>query len=270
MPSDTVAKLVYFLPSDGLDRGLDTNGTIAKSAASFLIWFAGQTRWTFRMDTYGGQPDILFFKSTLTNAQILALGGNNVAIGELQAELAKAGFCLSGKRCLVYYDGGSSSSPLCGQATGLNGIGALYLQATNGNAQLLDCRVPFVTSLTAPPGYWEMVGAHELGHTAGAVDVNAPDYDHGLCSNSSSHINKPNDLMYGCNGWSPQYVDQSGDNYFGDLVPAGVINIKNDPVMMPAPASMMAQARIQAQASLRVGPPPVFPALGNDLVIRRR
>ncbi len=47
--------LVYAIPSDGPDRGLDTGGNIAQTAANFSAWLRGQTGGrSLRYDTASG------------------------------------------------------------------------------------------------------------------------------------------------------------------------------------------------------------------------
>src|SRR5664279_1711946 len=47
--------VVYVVPSDGTDRALDTNGTLAASTTNWETWLRGQTGGLgLRLDTYQG------------------------------------------------------------------------------------------------------------------------------------------------------------------------------------------------------------------------
>ena len=67
--------LMYVVPSDGVDRGFDVNGTIVDSTASWEGWLAGQTGGrSVRLDTYLGQPDVTFARLPQNDSQIASNG----------------------------------------------------------------------------------------------------------------------------------------------------------------------------------------------------
>ena len=77
-PDDQTGAQVHFmyvLPSDGVDRALDTNGTMARSVAAFQSWLAGQTGGRrLRVDTYQGKLDVTFFRMSESDAEVSGAG----------------------------------------------------------------------------------------------------------------------------------------------------------------------------------------------------
>ena len=58
--------LVYAIPTDAPDEQLDVNGELNASIARMQAWLAGQTGGPkLRLDTYQGQPDITFVRTSL-------------------------------------------------------------------------------------------------------------------------------------------------------------------------------------------------------------
>ena len=253
-------KIVYLTSADGPDRGLDTTGVLQSSVASFQNWFAGKTGKVQRQDSYQGRLDISYFKSSKTDAEIAAQGA--FVVTELYRQLAEAGFRDPNKRYLIYYDG--TSTYACGGAL-LNGqAAAMYLRAVlSSGASCLAQQ--FVTSPTAPPRYWEFAMLHDSFHIGGIVDAKAPDH----YAPNPSHVNDPADLMHGGPApWQPSVVDATGHNYYGDNVPAGVTNLKNDPILVSASASVMARASLQVRA-LRESPQTPIPYHVHEIVRQR-
>jgi hypothetical protein len=254
-------KIVYFTSADGPDGGLDTTGVLQNSVGSFQNWFAGKTGKVQRQDTYQGQLDIAYFRSAMTDAQIAAKTPG--VIRELYNQLVQAGFNDPNKRYLIYYDGSSTSA--CGGSLFNGPAAAMYLRAVLTSGLICNGRlgaVQFVTSPTAPPRYWEFAMLHDSFHMGGIVDPKAPDH----YAPNPGHVDNPADLMHGgLGGWNPSVVDSTGRNYYGDNVPEGVRNLKNDSILIPAPASVMARASLQMSA-LREHPQVSIPYHMHDLV----
>lgn len=222
--------VMYVLPSDGIDRALDTNGTLENSVGSFQNWLSGQTGGRrLRIDTYqGGAIDVTFFRIPRTNAQMMSYG---VFIRDtIEREMAIAGFNVTTKIYAVYYDGGTSVA--CGGGAWppvLRGVvGALYLQgAVPGFAPCNS--TPFAASPTDAPRYLEFVMLHELLHTLGFVASNAP--NHTLAGHAADDSR---DLMYaGTLPWIPSILDVGKNDYFGSNVPPGVLNLANSGFLTP-------------------------------------
>jgi hypothetical protein len=203
---------VYVVPSDGTDRGLDTDGSIDQSVAGWNEWLASQTdgRGGFRLDTYQGALDITFFRDPETDAE-LAAGGAFVR-DELERDLIAAGVIPLGgnKIYAVYYDG--TSTYACGGGAyppDLPGVvGAMYLHGAPPGA------IPCDSTTLAPggvPGYLDFGMLHELMHTLGFVPSCAPHQWR------EGHVDDAeNDLMYsGDPPWDlPPTLDVNHDDYF--------------------------------------------------------
>jgi hypothetical protein len=200
---------MYVLPSDGIDRHYDTDGSIARSIASFQQWLSGQTAGrTLRFDTYQGNPDITFYRLRRDDATIAASG--NLVRDQVEAELLAAGFNDAKKIYAVYYDGSSTYS--CGGGpyppTLVGSAAVLYLRGTPPGARGCDTN-PF-TSSVGSPGYREYSMIHEIMHALGFVASCAPDQV------LSGHVGtSPQDLMYaGPLPWQPSILDVNRKNYF--------------------------------------------------------
>jgi hypothetical protein len=203
--------VVYAVPSDGADRGLDTSGAIESSVASFQRWLAGQTGGaTLRQDTFQGSLDVTFARLPRTDAEIAARGA--FVRDELEQLLRNAGLIVEDKLYAVYYDGSSTHS--CGGGAwppALRGaVGAMYLRGRPPGAPACD-----TNELAAPgaaPGYLDYAMLHELFHTLGAVPTCAPHH------HSAGHVSdRPDDIMWsGPAPWQiPGLLDPGRDDYYG-------------------------------------------------------
>ena len=218
---------IYVLPSDGTDRFLDTNGTIAASVGNFQSWLAGQTGGrTLRVDTFRGLPDITFFRSSRTDAQLASYGVN--IRDQLESELSTAGFTKSGTIYAVYYDGTSTGT--CGGGAwppSLTGtVGALYLRASY--APGLTCYDPGLSLSSLQIMDFAML--HELFHTLGVVPTCSPH------QTRSGHVSdSPNDLMYaGDSPWTPSVLDVARDDYY-DAGIVGCADLSSSPFLTASP-----------------------------------
>ncbi len=225
-------KLLYTLPSDGTDRGLDTNGTIHRTISSGQRWLASQTGGRFmRYDVSDGGLDITFVRLPRTDAAYYGYGA--FIRDSLEKDLRAAGWTQANVILLAYYDGrhidrcGSSA-----QAPQLPGnLAAVYLRGSP-NASNGCATQPFAATPTAAPGYIDFIALHELFHLQGLVSAAAP--NHAL----SGHVgNDPTDLMYaGPLVWRPSVVDVTKSNYYNATgLATGVNNFINSPYVVPAP-----------------------------------
>ena len=198
---------LYLLPSDGTDRGLDTNGTIAASFANWQRWLRGQTfNNGLRLDTSSGQLDVTFVRLSRTDAQLAARGLQ--LRDALEDELRAKGIVRSGKVYAAFYDG--SSTAACGGGAWpprLPGaVAALYLRATYGPGS--TCYEP--ERSRAGLQIMDFAILHELMHTMGYVPSCAPNHTR------DGHVSdSPRDLMYaGDEPWRPAVLDVGSDDYF--------------------------------------------------------
>lgn len=232
--------VVYALPSDGLDRGLDMNGTIEATVHSWNGWLATQTagKGGLRLDTAGGALDVTFFRDPHTDAEIRAQGA--FVRDLLQSDLHAAGLDAPNKLYAVYYDGTSSFA--CGGGAwppDLPGdVAAMYLHGLDGTPAACD-QNQFTPG--GAPGYLEFAMVHEIMHTLGFVPTCAP--HHTLRGHVSDAAN---DLMYaGDAPWQlPPTLDVGHDDYFEtgrtdclDLARSPFLE-SNVPVTPPAPPTV--------------------------------
>jgi hypothetical protein len=215
-------KVLYALPSDGVDRGLDTLGVLQRSVSSWQRWLSTQTSGrVLRLDTFGGGLDVQFVRLPRTDAVYRAFGA---AIRDsLEKDLTTAGLSVNAQKLyLAYYDGGHIDR--CGSSAYpplLPGkVAALYLQGTIAGGPNCNTNA-FALTPTAAPGYLEFVGVHETMHLLGLVSSGAP--DHGFTGHT---ITDPSDLMYaGSAPWTPSKFDQARRNYFNPAgLGAGLLN----------------------------------------------
>ncbi len=223
--------LVYVVPSDGVDRRLDLDGTIAGTVSVAQDWLRDQTGGRgFRLDTAGGEPDITFFRMSQTDAEIAATV--EYVRDTIEDELVAAGFDDPDKLYSVYYDG--SSTWACGGAawppTLPGTVAALYLNGFEGLPYACIDN-PFA-SPGGQPGYWEFSFIHELVHTLGFVATCAPNETLG------GHVDAPtNDLMYaGTDPWNLTGVvlDEGNDDYFHHANP-GCPDLEDSPYLEGSP-----------------------------------
>jgi hypothetical protein len=203
--------VIYAVPSDGADRGLDTSGAIESSVASFQRWLAGETGGaTLRQDTFEGSLDVTFVRLPRTDAEIAARGA--FVRDEVEQLLRGAGMIAPDKLYPVYYDG--SSTYACGGGAwppALNGVvAAMYLHGRPPGAP--PCDTNPLAAPGASPGYLDYAMLHEVLHTLGAVATCAP--HHHLAGHTSD---RPDDIMWaGAGAWQiPGKLDPGRDDYFG-------------------------------------------------------
>ena len=221
--------VVYAVPRDGADAGLDTTGALEHSVGSFQGWLRSQASGReLRMDLHDGKLDVTFIRLARTDATMASYG---VFLRDsLEREMGRAGLLRPNKVYAVYYDGGSTWA--CGGAAWPpvvpGQVAAMYLKGTPTG---VSCARPFVTSPSAFPGYWEFAMLHDLLQTLGIVAPNAPHHT----ADRPAHVPEPNDLMYaGAAPWvidARTVIDVGGDDYFGGGVPAGVVRLDQSPYL---------------------------------------
>lgn len=217
--------VLYVVPNDVEPREIDLNGGIANSLEIGQKWLEDEADGRrLRFDTYNGKLDISFFRLEKTNAEVDEGGG----FASITDELDAAGFNQDNKKYLVLY--GGTEDDHCGEAA--KKYAFVYMEGSNG----LTCSNDFPDSSQDPGEELNgvaSVAVHELVHSLGAVDVNAPNHN----GASAGHVtDEPRDLMYSSAGGNPpgrpaQYLDHGRDDYFspsGEL-PDNVTNIADSP-----------------------------------------
>jgi hypothetical protein len=215
-------QLLYLVPSDGVDRGLDTSGVIHRSVSSGQRWLAAQTagRWIRHDLNSEALLDVTFVRLAHTEATYYAYGA---AIRDsLEKELIGVGLTLPNLSLLAYYEGrsttGCSASAWPPAVRGT--LAVLFLNGLAGTATPCSAHT-FAGSTIANPDYWEFATQRELLHLMGIVASPARDFVAG------GYVgNDPADLMYaGPLPWRPATVDAPKSNYYNENgLPLGVTN----------------------------------------------
>ena len=205
--------VIYALPSDFVDRVLDTDGTAAASVSNFQGWLRGQTGGRgLKVDTSGGQVDISFHRFTERDAELAAYGIN--LRDAIETRLRSAGFNAPDKLYSVYYDGTGPHDHCGGGAwpPSLPGtVSAVYMRGTYG--QGFACYDPFLSRTGLQ--IMDFAILHETLHTLGFVPTCAP--HHTLAGHVSD---SPTDIMWaGTGNWNPSVLDFGHDDYFGAHLP---------------------------------------------------
>ena len=222
-------KLIYALPTDGVDRGLDTNGTMHRTISSGQRWLASQTGGrSIRYDVADGGLDIAFVRLPRSDAAYYSYNG---AIRDsIEKDLIAAGWNQANVMNLVYFDGRHIDR--CASAAWPPGYpgntGALYLKGAP-TAAVPCASTAFAASPTTAPAYLEFLAVHEIFHLLGLVSTTAP--NHAL----AGHVgNDPTDLMYaGTLVWRPATVDVTKTNYYNPTgLAAGVTNFIASPYVV--------------------------------------
>ena len=164
--------VMYVLPSDGLDRGLDFDSTIIASIQLARDWVIAQTanRHSVRFDTYRGSLDLTFVRLGRLDSEYVSMG---VRIREaLEADLAGRGFNEPSKIYAVFYGGGSARAGVqiaCGQAGRPGRMSFAYVECLLERSDLQS-----LIPLHGLPKILGMIMIHEIFHAFGAVPDCAP------------------------------------------------------------------------------------------------
>ena len=158
-PDEVAGEQVHFLyviPTDAPDEQLDINGELTASIARMQAWLAGQTGGPkLRLDTYQGQPDITFVRTSLSPPSPFSEGR------VVRQFVEQLGFANPKKVYLAYL--GTFGAPACGLADiGGKAAGVVWLTCALGHPT------------TAPFSLIDSVAMHEILHVLGAVDDGAP------------------------------------------------------------------------------------------------
>ena len=209
-PDDVVAPqvhVVYAVASDGTDRRLDVDGTIARSVLAWNGWLARESGGgRIRLDTADGRLDVTFVRLRSSEAEYASEGP--YVRDRIEREL---GLQAPHKMYAVYFDGPSMMS--CGGSfwppAKPGNVVALYLRGTPPGAPAC-AENPFAANVDAP-GYLELAMLHEVFHGLGATAQCAPNHV------SAGHVgDEARDLMYaGSQPWRPTWLDVGRNDYWG-------------------------------------------------------
>jgi hypothetical protein len=200
----------YVRPADAPDRFAQFAPRIVGDAAAIDAWWRSQDAGrTLRFDLFPGACATAFGTLDITNVVlpqgITGIGGAFSIIR--QALASQAGFVETEKSYIAYYDGPTGQRGLervCGQGAPAGGGAALPAVAI---VYLDSCRSD-TADVTRP-----VVAVHELVHTFGAVDDEAPH----IC-NDGHVCDVPNDLLAATlsgGELETHVLDGGRDDYYG-------------------------------------------------------
>ncbi|OGG26337.1 hypothetical protein A2960_03310 [Candidatus Gottesmanbacteria bacterium RIFCSPLOWO2_01_FULL_39_12b] len=200
--SDYQVHVIYAIPSDGVDRQLDTNGTVATSVSAWQNWLCNQTNDKyFRLDTNKRLLDVTFVRLDASDEDIKT--GKDLpfdttsdsqyeyVVNGIDFRLKKLGFNDPHKLYAVYYDG-TTNIKACGQAVvdGSLHTAAVYLHGILSTGKKCDT-ADFTTDYTKP-GFYDYEMVHQIIHSLGFVPDCAPHVSKSAHSVTDSNT----DIMY--------------------------------------------------------------------------
>lgn len=242
---DPQVRILYVVPSDGTDEGLDTDGTICSSVLSWWQWLEGEADGrTLRLDTADGVLDIGFVRLPLTDAQLHGTAaiadidtGFAYVRDRIERELRTLGVLEAHKLYAVYY--GGTSEYACGGGAHppelVGQVGAMYLGG----------QIPgFAACSDAPwgqadlvPRYIEYAMLHELVHSLGVLDPAAPHEHSAGHAFDDAEPSPERDLMYSAR---PGHADPP----WGVYAPGGlVLDLGRDDYFEPPDPALVDLAR---------------------------
>lgn len=196
-------RLLYVLPSDGVDESLDVNGRVCRSALAFNGWLASALGGpSLRLDTSNGELDIGFARLPKTNAELRGTTtAANVDTGEayvrerLERELRALNQLQPDKLYAVFY--GGESRYACGGAAYppalLGSVIAMYLKSTIGGQ---PCEARPWGQTSGALGYFDWAMLHDLLHGLGIVPAQGANH-HSFGHVFDARATRPAiDLMY--------------------------------------------------------------------------
>lgn len=208
--------VIYAVPSDGADTFATGAAKLADDVASITIWWQGQDatrvpRWDTAAFPAGTCLDISFVRLAGPSSAYAGVGANP-AFSRVESDLAKAGFLDPFVKYLVYFDGPSVQTDVCGTGAGDFGDGPGYA-------------VVWLAGCPSVPD--DSVAAHELLHAFGALPFGAPH----ACPGDTGHpCDSTLDVLYPYNSGAPLsslYLDWNHDDYYGH--PGSWVDIQDSP-----------------------------------------
>lgn len=202
--SEPQVRVLYVVPADSRDRGLDLDGMICGSVLGWTAWLEEQSGGrSLRLDTADGVLDIGFHRLELSDAQ---MHGTNAAASvetgfayvrdRIERELLAMGALAPNKLYAVYY--GGTSEYACGGGAYppliVDQVAAMYLEGQPTGS--LPCDSGPWGAPGGVLGYIDYGMLHELFHTLGAVDPLAPHQHAGGHAFDVGERAPERDLMY--------------------------------------------------------------------------
>ena len=195
---------IYATPADGPDNFAAVANALADDTAAIDVWWRGQDpARTLRFDlaTFPACVglDVTFARLPRTGPSIAAEGVRGY--GAIVEQIATLGYLHPFKRYLVYYDGPTSRSSICGTASGRFELGP-------------STAVIWVNACDDAPH--DYIAAHELLHALGAAPPGAP---HTCGVDDTGHVcDSPLDILQPRVSGMPlveEVLDVGRDDYYG-------------------------------------------------------
>ena len=217
-------QLIYAIPQDGVDRGLDQDGTILGSVASAQLWLEEQTggRSINLVTDRRGNPSIEYLQLTRTEEELQEWPDSSPSY-QIEYEARAAGYDTPGIINAIYYEGADVLDTTCGETP--------WPVFTPGNSFTLflrgGCADFPILGEEDDAGWWELTFVHEFFHAVSAVETCAP-------NGVDGHTLETNDLMYGgSEPWDyPVLLDVGRDDYYGHGRNA-CYDIERSPYLVP-------------------------------------
>jgi hypothetical protein len=252
-PDDSPAQQVhvlYVVPSDRSDRGLDTKGVLTSTVSSFETWLADRTGGRpLRVDTYRNSLDVTFLRLSRTDAQIASYGA--LARDQIEVETKAAGFADANKVYAVYYDGSNTRG--CGGSAWpperAGNVAVLYLRGLSNTKN--SCFTEPFAGPGGAPAFREFAMLQGLLQAIGFVPTCAPhQWRGGHVSDSADDLMWTGDGEWAPHGWARVALDFGHDDYYKH--PAnGCADLDRSPFLAAPPTVPKEQAELgPVQASL--------------------
>ncbi len=250
-------RVIYAIPSDGVDNFAQDASPIATDVAAIDAWWRGQdpTR-TPRFDLYPfpgctttfGNLDLAFVRAPHTGAEYLNSSG--VDLTALALDLGAS--TSDSVKTLVYYDGPIIDPNICGTSFtwplsgGELGFSFVFLHACFSDL--------------GQAGGLAWIAAHELIHSLGAVPAAAPNNCPGA---DSGHVcDTPTDIMYPSvsdgDTLATAVLDVNHDDYYGHT--GAWWDVRNSPWLVHLPQFLLSAT---VGGSGKVAGIPGVPACGH-------
>ena len=205
---------IVAIPADGVDKFAADAARLADDLGSLETWWAGQDPSRDPRlddaDLAGGRCVDISFVRLLSPSS--AYTGASAAFDLIQRELFAAGFTNAYKKYVVYYDGPSVETDVCGTGGGDFDAGPSFA-------------VVWLAGCPDVPA--DSVAAHELLHALGALPAGAPN----ACAGDAGHpCDSASDILYPFSSGAPLaqlVLDVNHDDYYGHR--PGWLDIRSSP-----------------------------------------
>lgn len=232
---------VYAVPSDKLDRELDTNGSIRNAVANMQAFIRAETgrelRWSM---TEADEVEVTFLRLPRTRAAYKTPTGGTT-FGFLGADLIAAGFTNPDHSYVMWVEADDDTAGVLGRSfvgttLGQTGLSVIYLNQNEGTPLAVGAASPLKTVAESAAYIADTAAVHEVFHALGAVHGSAPHYNAGHSNDGTT------DIMGG--NQAPRVIDVGRDDYYnhaGTWIDTADQPFWTTPIAPPAGPVAMAQ-----------------------------